>query len=158
MQISHLRVTAECEECDNSVINDKSHTGIAQTWLQENLWNKYVKRIIRSAYDAGISDKFLDHIHITDKIVNNLFQVFAGFVRRFTVGAAQHIIHKISVKTTAGCRLYGIVISVQFPIRASFLFLRCKNEGKLLRGDVKEVTIVCRLVGFDAVENKWIEY
>ena len=84
MQISHLRVTAECEECDNSVINDKSHTGIAQTWLQENLWNKYVKRIIRSAYDAGISDKFLDHIHITDKIVNNLFQVFAGFVRRFT--------------------------------------------------------------------------
>ena len=77
---------------------------------------------------------------------------------RFTVGAAQHIIHKISVKTTAGCRLYGIVISVQFHIRASFLFLRCKNEGKLLREDVKEVTIVCRLVGFDAVENKWIEY
>ena len=103
-------------------------------------------------------NKFLDHIHITDKIVNNLFQVFAGFVGRFTVGAAQHIIHKISVKTTAGCRLYGIVISVQFHIRASFLFLRCKNEGKLLRGDVKEVTIVCRLVGFDAVENKWIEY
>jgi len=28
----------------------------------------------------------------------------------------------------------------------------------LLREDVKEVTIVCRLVGFDAVENKWIEY
>lgn len=77
---------------------------------------------------------------------------------RFTVGAAQHIIHKISVKTTAGCRLYGIVISVQFHIRASFLFLRCKNEGKLLREDVKEVTKVCRLVGFDAVENKWIEY
>ena len=60
--------------------------------------------------------------------------------------------------TSPSPRDYGIVISVQFHIRASFLFLRCKNEGKLLRGDVKEVTIVCRLVGFDAVENKWIEY
>ena len=84
--------------------------------------------------------------------------VYEACVGLSTVGAAQPFIHKISVKPTAGCRLYGIVISVQFHIRASFLFLRCKNEGKLLREDVKEVTIVCRLVGFDAVENKWIEY
>ena len=77
---------------------------------------------------------------------------------RFSQASSGVSPYKISVKTTAGCRLYGIVISVQFHIRASFLFLRCKNEGKLLRGDVKEVTIVCRLVGFDAVENKWIEY
>ena len=101
---------------------------------------------------------YLDHIHITDKIVNNLFQVFAGFVRRFTVGAAQHIIHKISVKTTAGCRLYGIVISVQFHIRASFFFYAAKMRESCYEKNVKEVTIVCRLVGFDAVENKWIEY
>lgn len=51
---------------------------------------------------------------------------FSQASSRFTVGAAQHIIHKISVKTTAGCRLYGIVISVQFHIRASFLFYAAK--------------------------------
>ena len=84
MQISHLRITAECKEYDNLVINDKSHIGITQILLQENLWNKYISR------------------------------------------HAQHIIHKISVKATAGCLLYGIVISVQFHIQVSFLLYTAK--------------------------------
>ena len=67
------------------------------------------------------SYEFLDHIHVADEIVYNPFQVFAGLVRRIAVSAAQEVIHKISVKDTAGCRLYGIIVSVQFHIRISFL-------------------------------------
>ena len=59
--------------------------------------------IIVSAY---LGDKILQHIHP----IRQTCLLYTSFVRRFTVGAAQHIIHKISVKTTAGCRLYEMCI------------------------------------------------
>lgn len=68
-------------------------------------------------------NKFLHHVHVADKIIDQKLQIFASFIRCLSIRTAKHFILEISKKSAAGSCLYCVFLSIQFHSRISFLVI-----------------------------------